>query len=97
VTPKRLHLRNISYAAAIDSYFELIETTDAGSILLHGEDTTDQHVRDRQVGFVFQHYALFRHMSVFENVAFGMRVRPRQLRLSETAIRNRVHHLLNMV
>ena len=48
-----------------------LETADRGSILFSGEDTTDVHVRDRQVGFVFQHYALFRHMTVFENVAFG--------------------------
>jgi sulfate transport system permease protein len=54
-----------------------LETADAGSILFAGEDTTDVHVRERQVGFVFQHYALFRHMTVFENVAFGLRVKPR--------------------
>ena len=54
-----------------------LETADAGSILFSGEDTTDVHVRERQVGFVFQHYALFRHMTVFENVAFGLRVKPR--------------------
>ena len=50
---------------------------DAGSVLFHGEDATDADVRERQVGFVFQHYALFRHMTIFENVAFGLRVRPR--------------------
>jgi sulfate transport system ATP-binding protein len=54
-----------------------LETADAGSILFAGEDTTQVHVRERQVGFVFQHYALFRHMTVFENVAFGLRVKPR--------------------
>jgi ABC-type glutathione transport system ATPase component len=54
-----------------------LETADAGSILFSGEDTTDVHVRERKVGFVFQHYALFRHMTVFENVAFGLRVKPR--------------------
>src|SRR5437870_11393378 len=52
-----------------------LETADAGTILFAGEDTTEVHVRERGVGFVFQHYALFRHMTVFENVAFGLRVK----------------------
>ncbi len=52
-------------------------------MLFHGEDATDADVRERQVGFVFQHYALFRHMTVFENVAFGLRVRPRATRPGE--------------
>jgi sulfate/thiosulfate transport system ATP-binding protein len=60
-----------------------LETPDRGSILFSGEDTTEVHVRERQVGFVFQYYALFRHMTVFENVAFGLRVKPRGLRPSE--------------
>ena len=54
-----------------------LETADTGTIHFSGEDTTDVHVRERNVGFVFQHYALFRHMTVFENVAFGLRVKPR--------------------
>ncbi len=74
-----------------------LETADRGSILFSGEDTTDVHVRERQVGFVFQHYALFRHMTVFENVAFGLRVKPRGLRPSEAQIREKVHSLLNLV
>jgi sulfate transport system ATP-binding protein len=45
-------------------------------VLLDGADASDTHVRERQVGFVFQHYALFRHMTVFDNVAFGMRMKP---------------------
>ena len=51
-----------------------LEVVDQGTVLFHGEDATDRSVRDRQVGFVFQHYALFRHDIVFENVAFGLRV-----------------------
>ncbi|MDM0111096.1 sulfate ABC transporter ATP-binding protein [Variovorax sp. J22R133] len=74
-----------------------LETTDTGSILFAGEDTTDVHVRERQVGFVFQHYALFRHMTVFENVAFGLRVKPRSLRPSEAQIKKKVHDLLSLV
>ncbi len=74
-----------------------LETADAGSILFSGEDTTDVHVRERQVGFVFQHYALFRHMTVFENVAFGLRVKPRGQRPGEAQIRQKVHDLLNLV
>jgi sulfate/thiosulfate transport system ATP-binding protein len=74
-----------------------LETADRGSILFSGEDTTDVHVRERQVGFVFQHYALFRHMTVFENVAFGLRVKPRNQRPSDAQIREKVHSLLNLV
>ncbi|MBE9608536.1 sulfate/molybdate ABC transporter ATP-binding protein [Chitinilyticum piscinae] len=74
-----------------------LETADAGQILFHGEDTTDKHVSERQVGFVFQHYALFRHMTVFENVAFGLRVRPKQTRPSESEIKRKVHELLELV
>src|SRR6478752_3322925 len=74
-----------------------LETADAGSILFAGEDTTDVHVRERQVGFVFQHYALFRHMTVFENVAFGLRVKPRGQRPGEAQIKSKVHELLGLV
>jgi len=74
-----------------------LETADAGSILFSGEDTTDVHVRERQVGFVFQHYALFRHMTVFENVAFGLRVKPRSVRPSEAQIKTKVTDLLKLV
>jgi len=74
-----------------------LETADAGSILFSGEDTTDVHVRERQVGFVFQHYALFRHMTVFENVAFGLRVKPRKERPSDAQIRQKVTDLLKLV
>ncbi len=74
-----------------------LEAADQGAILFHGDDATDRSVRDRQVGFVFQHYALFRHMPVFENVAFGLRVRPKALRPSERDIHARVHALLKLV
>ena len=74
-----------------------LENADKGTILFSGEDTTDVHVRERQVGFVFQHYALFRHMTVFENVAFGLRVKPRNLRPSDLQIKKKVHALLDLV
>src|SRR3569833_2731306 len=74
-----------------------LEVADDGVVLFHGEDTTFVSARDRQVGFVFQHYALFRHMSVFENVAFGLRVRPRKARPSNADIKTRVDNLLRMV
>ena len=74
-----------------------LETADAGSILFSGLDTTEVHVRERQVGFVFQHYALFRHMTVFENVAFGLRVKPRAVRPNQAQIRSKVMDLLKLV
>ena len=74
-----------------------LEFADSGKILLDGEDASDRHVRERQVGFVFQHYALFRHMTVFDNVAFGLRVRPKKFRPAEAEIRKRVTRLLDLV
>jgi sulfate/thiosulfate transport system ATP-binding protein len=74
-----------------------LEFAEEGSIRLNGEDAIGQKPRDRLVGFVFQHYALFRHMSVFENIAFGLRVRPRRERLPQAEIAKRVTHLLEMV
>ena len=74
-----------------------LESADSGQVILEGEDATNTHVRERQVGFVFQHYALFRHMSVFDNVAFGLRVRPRATRPSESEIKKRVDALLDLV
>ncbi|MDD2926679.1 sulfate ABC transporter ATP-binding protein [Rhodoferax sp.] len=74
-----------------------LETADQGHILFNGLDTTDTHVRERNVGFVFQHYALFRHMSVFDNVAFGLRMKPRATRPSEAVIKQKVHELLGLV
>ncbi|MGB7218190.1 MAG: sulfate ABC transporter ATP-binding protein [Vicinamibacterales bacterium] len=74
-----------------------LEAADSGTVLLQGEDATERSVRDRGVGFVFQHYALFRHMSVFENIAFGLRVRPRRVRPAEPQIRQKVGELLKLV
>ena len=74
-----------------------LEVPDSGTVLFHGEDATDADVRERRVGFVFQHYALFGHMTIFENVAFGLRVRPKTVRPDEAEIRARVARLLAMV
>ncbi|OCX18288.1 sulfate ABC transporter ATP-binding protein [Stutzerimonas xanthomarina] len=74
-----------------------LETPDTGSIVFHGEDVSGHDVRDRNVGFVFQHYALFRHMTVFDNVAFGLRMKPRKQRPSEAVIAGKVHELLGLV
>jgi sulfate transport system ATP-binding protein len=74
-----------------------LETPDAGNIVFHGEDVSGHDVRNRNVGFVFQHYALFRHMTVFDNVAFGLRMKPKKERPSEKVIAERVHELLSMV
>ncbi|MDZ4752923.1 MAG: sulfate ABC transporter ATP-binding protein [Phycisphaerae bacterium] len=74
-----------------------LESPDRGTILFDGTDATDRHVRDRGVGFVFQHYALFRHMTVFRNVAFGLNVRPRKTRPSRSEIEDRVMKLLRLV
>ncbi|MBI4190690.1 MAG: sulfate ABC transporter ATP-binding protein [Betaproteobacteria bacterium] len=74
-----------------------LETADSGQILFHGEDATDSGVAERRVGFVFQHYALFRHMTVYENVAFGLRVKPRHLRPARDEIRDKVLALLKLV
>jgi sulfate transport system ATP-binding protein len=74
-----------------------LDYADQGSIILDGEDASGTHVRERQVGFVFQHYALFRHMTVFDNVAFGLRVKPRRHRLPEREIKKNVNELLELV
>src|ERR687896_1641779 len=74
-----------------------LEDPDVGTVLFDGNDATERSAKDRGVGFVFQHYALFRHMTVFENVAFGLRVRPRPQRPLETEIRRKVTDLLSLV
>src|SRR5512147_1146381 len=70
-----------------------LEVPDSGSILYQDEDVTGSSVRERNVGFVFQHYALFRHMTVFDNIGFGLRVRKRP----KSAIRARVLDLLRLI
>ena len=70
---------------------------DGGVVLFNGQDITSNDVGERGVGFVFQHYALFRHMTVFENVAFGLRARPRKVRPGKEEIRERVLELLRLV
>jgi sulfate transport system ATP-binding protein len=69
----------------------------SGAIRFHGEDVRGRPIGDRRAGFVFQHYALFRHMTVFDNIAFGLRVRPRAQRPSKEQISDRVHALLELV
>jgi sulfate/thiosulfate transport system ATP-binding protein len=74
-----------------------LEWPDEGTVRFDGEDALSHSVGRRHVGFVFQHYALFRHMTIFENVAFGLRARPRRQRPSEQEIRRRVQELLDLV
>ena len=74
-----------------------LEVPDSGHVLFHGEDATNTTVRERNVGFVFQHYALFNHMTIFENVAFGLRVRPKDRRPGEREIKSKVMELLKLV
>ncbi len=74
-----------------------LEFADSGSVYIDGVETGSMHVKERRVGFVFQHYALFKHMTVFENVAFGLRVRPRESRPTPFQIRRRVMELLSLV
>jgi sulfate transport system ATP-binding protein len=74
-----------------------LDWPDAGEVQFDGENALSRSVGERHVGFVFQHYALFRHMSVFENVAFGLRSRPRKYRPAEAEIRARVMKLLDLV
>jgi sulfate/thiosulfate transport system ATP-binding protein len=74
-----------------------LETPTSGHILFDNEDATRLSVGERRVGFVFQHYALFRHMTVADNIAYGLRVRPRRLRPSDGDIQRRVTDLLDLV
>jgi sulfate transport system ATP-binding protein len=74
-----------------------LEDADSGTIRVSGQDASNIKAAERKVGFVFQHYALFRHMTVFENVAFGLRVRPKKDRLPEGELRERVDRLIQLV
>lgn len=74
-----------------------LEVADGGVVLFDDAEVTHRRANDRRVGFVFQHYALFRHMTVFENVAFGLRVKPRRERLSRSVLATKVQELLKLV
>lgn len=74
-----------------------LETAEKGEILFLGEDALHTATKDRGVGFVFQHYALFRHMTVYENIAFGLRVKPKKIRPSDEQIKAKVKELLSLV
>src|SRR6204780_3206956 len=76
-----------------------LEFPDPGDaqVLFYGEDVTQIPASERKAGFAFQHYALFRHMTVFENIAFGLRVRPRKMRPREPELRQRVNELLDLI
>ncbi|MDR2081526.1 MAG: sulfate ABC transporter ATP-binding protein [Campylobacteraceae bacterium] len=74
-----------------------LENPDSGEIRFFGEESTNKPTKDRKVGFVFQHYALFKHMNVFDNIAFGLKIRPRSVRPSKEEIKEKVFKLLKMV
>ncbi|OAH95197.1 sulfate/thiosulfate transporter subunit [Proteus mirabilis] len=74
-----------------------LEHQTEGKICFAGQDVSRLHARERKVGFVFQHYALFRHMTVFENIAFGLSVLPRRERPNKAAIDKKVTQLLEMI
>src|SRR5271156_4659721 len=74
-----------------------LELPDSGQVDFAGEDVTDKSAYERKAGFVFQHYALFQHMNVFENIAFGLRVLPRKRRPDQEAIAKRVTELLQLI
>ncbi|MDO5657094.1 MAG: sulfate ABC transporter ATP-binding protein [Paracoccus sp. (in: a-proteobacteria)] len=74
-----------------------LEYASGGRVLFDGHDATTMSVQDRRAGFVFQSYALFRHMTVFENIAYGLRARPRAERPPEAEIKRRVEGLLSLI
>jgi sulfate transport system ATP-binding protein len=76
---------------------EFPDNTGDAQVLFYGEDVTQIPASERKAGFAFQHYALFRHMTVFENIAFGLRVRPKTTRPSEEKIQVRVGELLKLI
>src|SRR2546421_12418811 len=73
-----------------------LDWPDTGEVSFDGENALSRGAGERHVGFGFQHYALFRHMTVFENVAFGLRVQPRAVRKDEAGIRTRGEELLDV-
>jgi sulfate transport system ATP-binding protein len=74
-----------------------LEFPDLGTVRFDGDDISERSAGERKVGFVFQHYALFRHMTVFENIAFGLKVRPRQTRPTRKQVSDKVHELLKLI
>jgi sulfate transport system ATP-binding protein len=76
---------------------ENIDENDVGEILFNNENVINKQIGDRGIGFVFQHYALFRHMTVFENIAFGLRVKPKNERLNNDEINKKVTKLLELI
>lgn len=74
-----------------------LEQADSGQVILEGVDASHTHVRERQIGFMFQHYALFQHMTVFDNIAFGLRIKPKSTRPSDAQITKRVNELLELI
>ena len=74
-----------------------LEFPESGRVLFDGQDATGLSVQERRAGFVFQSYALFRHMTVFENIAYGLRARPRAARPPEAEIARRVNRLLDLI
>ncbi len=81
----------------IISGLEAPDPNPRSEVLFHEASVTSHSASQRRVGFVFQHYALFRHMTVYENVAFGLRVRPRHQRPDDGEVRDRVHRLLQLI
>lgn len=76
---------------------ETVDDKDSGEILFNGINVAKKDIGERDIGFVFQHYALFRHMTVFENIAFGLRVKPKKQRLSNKEIEEKVNKLLKLI
>lgn len=74
-----------------------LETASSGKILFDQNEVTQLSAKERDIGFVFQHYALFRHMTIADNIAFGLRMKPKSERLSEAEIQAKVKHLLELI
>ncbi|GGL47457.1 sulfate/molybdate ABC transporter ATP-binding protein [Sporolactobacillus putidus] len=74
-----------------------LEQADEGQIVFNGQDLTNARIKDRKVGFVFQHYALFQNMTVFHNIAYGLNVLPRKYRPSKKEIKEKVEKLLSLI